>query len=190
MVAGKCLQVHAGQSAVGMQLDSISTLQPDALSDPSPYFSIQLLEITVVFKPVGWAIGSEDGIATHLCFLSSFIQGHVPISIDQGSLAHRAELDFGFLHRLDAPCSGMLLHAWSGRGYAALRWQLDAHDVRREYCVLGVSVLQAGMALTSVAVEKMGMRQQRHQRFACSQGRHALSMISSLAALVGDLEWL
>merc|ERR1712190_175274 len=48
-----------------------------------------------------------------------------------------ANLDFGFLHRLDVPSSGLILCGTTFTGLMSLRWQLDTYRVGRQYAVWG-----------------------------------------------------
>merc|ERR1711924_343393 len=46
-----------------------------------------------------------------------------------------ADLDFGLLHRLDVPSSGLLLCGTTFTGLLSLRWQLDTYRIERQYVV-------------------------------------------------------
>jgi len=48
-----------------------------------------------------------------------------------------SDLDFGFLHRLDVPSSGLILCGTTVSGLLDLRWQLDTYRVERQYVVWG-----------------------------------------------------
>jgi len=52
-------------------------------------------------------------------------------------VSHDASLDFGFLHRLDVPSSGLILCGTTFTGLMALRWQLDTYQIERQYAVWG-----------------------------------------------------
>ena len=76
-------------------------------------------------------------------------------------LPWRADLDFGFLHRLDVPSSGLILCGTTFSGLLALRWQLDTYQVERQYAVCGhgrapaaLAVVTANIATYAVASKK------------------------------------
>lgn len=52
-------------------------------------------------------------------------------------MLHDPHLDFGFLHRLDVPSSGLILCGTTFRGLMSLRWQLDTYQIERQYSVMG-----------------------------------------------------
>jgi len=51
-------------------------------------------------------------------------------------LVHCSELQFGIIHRLDLPSSGLILVGKNFVGYYTLRWQQDTYELGREYLVL------------------------------------------------------
>lgn len=55
-----------------------------------------------------------------------------------------AACGFGVVHRLDVPSSGLVLCAKTFEGHAWLRFQLDTHEMLREYIVLCVNPLEPG----------------------------------------------
>ena len=50
-------------------------------------------------------------------------------------LQWRTDMDLGFLLCLDVPRSGLILCGTTFSGLLALRWQLDTHQVERQYMV-------------------------------------------------------
>lgn len=52
-------------------------------------------------------------------------------------LTRLPELDFGFLHRLDVPSSGLILCGTTFTGLLSLRLQLDTYQIERQYAVWG-----------------------------------------------------
>jgi len=49
---------------------------------------------------------------------------------------HRPEFEYGFVHRLDVPSSGLVLAGTHLEGYALLQWQMHTYSIEREYAVL------------------------------------------------------
>jgi len=75
-------------------------------------------------------------------------------------LVHSHEFDFGFIHRLDVPSSGLVLAAKTFAGHASLRFQLDTQSICREYIVVCVSPcsLVCGALTGQVSVDKVHMK--------------------------------
>lgn len=46
------------------------------------------------------------------------------------------DFEYGFIHRLDVPSSGLILTGTHFEGYALLQWQMHTYAIRREYSVL------------------------------------------------------
>ncbi|CAK0789501.1 unnamed protein product [Prorocentrum cordatum] len=91
----------------------------------------------VLLKPPGWEVDtSETDRALTLRRgrrpLSAFLRrvsGAAPLS-------GRRDLDFGFLHRLDTPSSGLIVAALSFEALFHLRWVVATHGMSRDYLVL------------------------------------------------------
>lgn len=87
--------------------------------------------MVVVSKPVNWEVDgltSEGGGAK---LLSSFLQSALPDG--GGPVARAPELDFGFVHRLDVPSSGLVLGGTSLEGLFHLKWQIAVYAIDRQY---------------------------------------------------------
>merc|ERR1712110_403722 len=102
-----------------------------------PQILLDLSDRLVILKPPGWEV--EDGHTEFqlLEFLRSSGAGPWPILDDAGH--HN-----GLLHRLDVPCSGLVLMAKSYRAYYDLKLQLNAGGMARDYVVLCHGTPQAG----------------------------------------------
>mmetsp|Transcript_92392 Transcript_92392/g.214710 ORF Transcript_92392/g.214710 Transcript_92392/m.214710 type:complete len:213 (+) Transcript_92392:364-1002(+) len=95
---------------------------------------MDLRGMVAVYKPTDWEV---DGLVVDE-------GGHPPLSAYMQSvfpkasfpLVWDAEHNYGFLHRLDIPSSGLVLGGTSFEGYFCLRLQLDTHLLRREYVVV------------------------------------------------------
>mmetsp|Transcript_163775 Transcript_163775/g.525212 ORF Transcript_163775/g.525212 Transcript_163775/m.525212 type:complete len:319 (+) Transcript_163775:1687-2643(+) len=87
--------------------------------------------MVVVMKPVHWEVDgrtSEGGAAR---LLSSFLQSALPRA--SCPVVHSSELDFGFVHRLDVPSSGLVLAGTSLEGLFHLKWQIAVYSLDRHY---------------------------------------------------------
>ena len=93
----------------------------------APSIVTDLVDRLVISKPPGWEV-HDDGMPKQLrTWLKSL--GRWPILSDPDS-------DFGFLHRLDVPSSGLLLVAKTYEGYYDLQLQLRSGTLARHYVVL------------------------------------------------------
>lgn len=103
-----------------------------------PEIALQVSGAVVVWKPPGWAVDDQDvGLANRL---SKFIQTCFP----ESPVAHSAAYGYGFIHRLDSQCSGLLLAGTTFAGLRSILWQLDTFQVARDYvviCISGASLL-------------------------------------------------
>lgn len=103
---------------------------------------MDLAEIVCVLKPAHWEVDARAlGVAAvvtqedrRLPMLSSFLQEKFPR--EDFPLLHSSEQQFGIIHRLDAPSSGLILAGKNFVGYYTLRWQMDTYELGREYLVL------------------------------------------------------
>jgi len=84
----------------------------------------------VVSKPVNWEV---DGLTSEGggLLLSSFVQALLPRSVS--ALVHTMELDYGFIHRLDVPSSGLILGGTTFEGLFHLKWQIAVYSIDRQY---------------------------------------------------------
>ena len=89
------------------------------------------LGLVVVHKPPGWEVGTQArGLANDVRI---WLQSSFPEMSD--SVAHVKEHSFGFAHRLDKICSGLLLAAVTTEASSFLQWQLSGGIIMRE-CVV------------------------------------------------------
>ena len=99
----------------------------DGDTDVEPSITLGLIDRVVVSKPPGWEVhdaGTPRQLHTWLRSL-----GSRPILCDP-------EFDFGFLHRLDVPSSGLILVATTYGAYYDLQLQLRSGMIGRDYVVL------------------------------------------------------
>mmetsp|Transcript_42058 Transcript_42058/g.136103 ORF Transcript_42058/g.136103 Transcript_42058/m.136103 type:complete len:522 (+) Transcript_42058:236-1801(+) len=104
-----------------------------------PSIVLDLPGIVVVLKPPHWEVdaragGSLPGDSSGAPLFSSFLRRRFPREVHP--LMHCNEQQFGIIHRLDAPSSGLILAGKNFVGYYTLRWQQDTYELGREYLVL------------------------------------------------------
>jgi len=105
-----------------------------------PTVVLDLFGIVAVLKPPHWEVDARAGGSeikssdTGAPLLSSFLRRKFPK--ETCPLVHCNEQQFGIIHRLDTPSSGLILAGKNFEGYYALRWQQDTYELGREYLVL------------------------------------------------------
>ncbi|CAE7359809.1 UBE2V1 [Symbiodinium natans] len=118
---------------LGASLDQRSRSLPQPLHSKRPLLGpsvrLELEDRMVILKPVGWEVcdGNLQRQLRH--FVGSWKGGNWPI-------LQSTQHDHGFLHRVDVPCSGLILFAKSFEAYYDLQVQLRAGEIRRDYTVL------------------------------------------------------
>jgi len=113
-----------------------------------PRVQARLSGMIVILKPVNWEVDgcSGDGSGAHL--LSEFVQGQLPYS--DSVVVHTRSLDYGFIHRLDVPSSGLVLCGTNFEGLFKLKWQLSTYSIDRQYFTLN----HGHMCVTSIDITK------------------------------------
>lgn len=106
-----------------------------------PFAEMNLRGIMVIFKPENWEVNRGDP-AIHRPkvewqLLSDWVQNVLPKS--RYPLVHSSSFDFGFVHRLDVPSSGLIITGKTFAGHSLMRFQLDTHELQREYIVLVIN---------------------------------------------------
>ncbi|CAL1137760.1 unnamed protein product [Cladocopium goreaui] len=96
-----------------------------------PKINMDLGDRLVIYKPPGWEVDTtiSPGPSSGR-LLSAFLRDVLPL----GSLG--ASHQFGFLHRLDLPSSGLILVAKSHQAFYDLQLQLSTGTLQRDYMVL------------------------------------------------------
>lgn len=101
-----------------------------------PSLSLDLHGMITIHKPTDWEVDGlvvEEGGGDHPP-LSAYVQSVFPRG--PFPLVHDVDHNYGFLHRLDIPSSGLVLGGTTFEGYYCLRLQLDTQRLRREYMVV------------------------------------------------------
>eukprot|EP00439_Symbiodinium_sp_Y106_P022587 s6817_g2.t2 len=97
-------------------------------SSEQPRVALSLADRSVVHKPDGWEVYGAHVKLQLLAFVQGMF-GRAPIFQDP-------EHNYGFLHRLDVPSSGLILVAKTYEAFYDLQTQLHAGEVGRDYTVL------------------------------------------------------
>ncbi|CAE7938800.1 TRAP1, partial [Symbiodinium sp. KB8] len=97
-------------------------------SSEQPRVALSLADRFVVHKPDGWEVYGAHVKLQLLEFVQGMF-GRTPIFQDPGH-------NYGFLHRLDVPSSGLILVAKTYEAFYDLQTQLHAGEVGRDYTVL------------------------------------------------------
>ncbi|CAE7682881.1 rluC [Symbiodinium necroappetens] len=118
-------------------------------SKERPTLVMQLEGISVVFKPPYWEVDAKGQLSGNGLYLSSYLQDSHPSSC----VVHMAAFEYGFVHRLDIPSSGLVLTGTSFRGLAGLQWQMHTYSICREYVVLLAGIWPVAMQKINVNVQ-------------------------------------
>ncbi|CAE7546415.1 unnamed protein product, partial [Symbiodinium microadriaticum] len=118
--------------------DESSQAHGKELSTPVPTVVLQRSDCLVIQKPPGWQVDQQKlGVEPKLGEprrLTSFV--HHLLSPSRWPLLADTEAGCGFVHRLDAPCSGLILLAKTYEAYYDLLLQMNSGQVVRDYIVL------------------------------------------------------
>lgn len=99
-----------------------------------PRLELQLRGIGVVLKPPGWEVDAKGQLSGSGLYLSGFTRA--ACAPRPSPVLTRSEFEFGFVHRLDVPSSGLILTGLHFEGYSELQWQMHTYSIGREYSVL------------------------------------------------------
>ncbi|CAE8657803.1 unnamed protein product [Polarella glacialis] len=135
--AGMAIDIDVGRilSAFAQSTANSKTspqLSPLALLEPGvchPQIVVDLDDRLVIFKPAGWEVHDQHSQLQLSSFLQAVLGNGFPI-------LHDVSFQFGFLHRLDVPSSGLILAAKTYEAYYDLQVQLNAGEISRDYVVL------------------------------------------------------
>jgi len=136
--------------SIGSDLDVVShrtgrfaaRLPHDTLKDDldavgmgrEPKLLLRLPGVSVVLKPPYWEVDAKGRLSSTGRYLSSYLQRHH--APDSSLVLRLSEFEYGFVHRLDVPSSGLILVGTLFKGYCSLQWQMHTYAIHREYSVL------------------------------------------------------
>jgi len=147
VIRSSLLAIARAMDDKGVQLPPALSPAPQAPAGPTnwegmelPTIVLDLPGIVAVLKPPHWEVDARAGgspIPSSECgapLLSNFLRWNYPL--DKFPLVHCNEQQYGIIHRLDTPSSGLILAGKNFVGYYTLRWQQDTYELGREYIVL------------------------------------------------------
>eukprot|EP00811_Abedinium_folium_P034383 NODE_7268_length_1594_cov_7.423313.p2 GENE.NODE_7268_length_1594_cov_7.423313~~NODE_7268_length_1594_cov_7.423313.p2 ORF type:complete len:197 (-),score=57.44 NODE_7268_length_1594_cov_7.423313:197-787(-) len=107
----------------------------------------------VVGKPSGWEV---DGATTDFNSfigqrLSAFVQSRA--APEERPLSYDEAFNYGFIHRLDVPSSGLILTGTTFEGLHSIRWQLNTHAIGREYFIVCHGAVCTRMRLVRASID-------------------------------------
>ena len=97
----------------------------------SPQVVVRTRSMAVLMKPPGWEVDGPHSEGSQ-SFLSDFLRKEFPTDL----LPQLCDFQYGFIHRLDVPSSGLVLVGRSFEGLYSLRFQINSLSMQREYFVL------------------------------------------------------
>ncbi|CAJ1385186.1 unnamed protein product [Effrenium voratum] len=139
---------------VGRNLDRRSPPEKAAKVIPQashamPAVLLRLRGILVVHKPPGWEVDAKGQMSGTGLYLSRYIQHQAPTS----QVTRLAAFEYGLVHRLDVPSSGLILAGTTFEGLALLQWQMHTYAICREYAVLVAGCWPASRQRVSMPVQ-------------------------------------
>ncbi|CAE7561468.1 rluD [Symbiodinium sp. CCMP2456] len=151
MVAWRALCRHGrgldkGQKGTGAPAGaSLSNATFSPVGVEAPRVVLDLSETLAILKPPGWEVHDESADARETQQLLQYVrslvgQQRMPILQDPAC-------NFGFLHRLDVPSSGLILAAKSFKSYFDLQAQLASGRLLRDYVVLCHGLISAKLTI-------------------------------------------
>eukprot|EP00929_Paragymnodinium_shiwhaense_P057885 TRINITY_DN28991_c0_g2_i5.p1 TRINITY_DN28991_c0_g2~~TRINITY_DN28991_c0_g2_i5.p1 ORF type:complete len:660 (-),score=155.85 TRINITY_DN28991_c0_g2_i5:61-2040(-) len=130
--SGRSRPPRGRSSSSSSSSNSTGTLQ-------RPETALDLDDRMVLFKPDGWQVDQDkvdlaegEGEAPRL---SGFVREEL-LSPSRWPIAADSRHGCGFLHRLDVPCSGLIVVAKTYEAYYDLLVQLNLQTIARDYIVL------------------------------------------------------
>ena len=90
----------------------------------SPSVLTRLQGISVIYKPPGWEVDAKGHCIQSGLPLSAFVQ-----DVEVSRVVRLSAFEYGFVHRLDVPSSGLLLVGTTFLGLAMLQWQMHTYSI-------------------------------------------------------------
>eukprot|EP00933_Yihiella_yeosuensis_P058686 TRINITY_DN5931_c0_g1_i1.p1 TRINITY_DN5931_c0_g1~~TRINITY_DN5931_c0_g1_i1.p1 ORF type:complete len:695 (-),score=88.31 TRINITY_DN5931_c0_g1_i1:131-2215(-) len=154
---------------------------------PEPMMVVSTPGMAVVLKPPGWEVDGprsepENGAQALSDFLrANFLQSRFP-------LPYMPDFQYGFIHRLDVPSSGLILVGTTFAGLYSLRLQINTLTMNREYIVachhLAPSELRrCQAAIDMVAKRNLNDRRSIGERSVSEFGKPALTKFTFVGHL-------
>eukprot|EP00929_Paragymnodinium_shiwhaense_P018247 TRINITY_DN12847_c0_g4_i1.p1 TRINITY_DN12847_c0_g4~~TRINITY_DN12847_c0_g4_i1.p1 ORF type:complete len:1172 (+),score=175.39 TRINITY_DN12847_c0_g4_i1:62-3517(+) len=136
---GQAMDETALFSALELRPSQVSsTAVQSAQNDHEPTIVLDLSDRLVLHKPPGWeaAVTQELGKRRKNTkgSLPAFLQQRFPVH--QHPVVHDPLAQHGILHRLDVPCSGLILVTLTYEAHGDLKVQLDQGSIERDYAVI------------------------------------------------------
>lgn len=128
--------------------DQVPTIEPNGTTK-EPELPLRLRGVSVVLKPPSWEVDAKGQLSGSGYYLSRYMQGNHDSS---SSVLRVPDFEFGFIHRLDVPSSGLILTGTHFEGYGLLQWQMHTYTIGREYAVLLCCVVPAELRDIDVPV--------------------------------------
>lgn len=149
-----------------------------------PILTLELREsgMIVVSKPSGWEVdGGTTDFNDFIGYrLSEFVQEF--FEIRSNPLSYDPAFNYGFIHRLDIPSSGLIIAGVNFEGHYQVRWQLNTHMIQREYFIVGhdcpppsKSIVDARVCVTKISNDAAKI---------CQHGKPAQTYVAVLSHLL------
>jgi len=133
----------------------------------------------VASKPTGWEIdgATTDGNVWTAQRMSIFLQGF--LLQNEHPLNYDADLNYGFIHRLDVLSSGLVLCGTSFAGLYEIQRQLSTHAINREYVVAVQNRVPHGLQEIRAKIDPAIMSREKSK--VTEFGKPSMSYVTVLA---------
>ena len=177
-------------SSIGARVDRItSQMPPQTVAAPRhlcaalPRVLVNARGMAVVFKPPGWEVDGPHSEPGSQSFLSDFVRQEFPLHY----LPTLPEFQYGFVHRLDVPSSGLILVGNTFEGLYSLRLQINTFSISREYAVLCHGTTPASFTECNIPIDLVARRSLTGSQESSDRGSVALTWFKFM--MHGRVEW-
>jgi len=187
LAALTCATRRLGASGISQPkaLESTEMLCPPSQQNlVAPHVAMNLPGLFVLFKPPGWEVDTTADVGRGP-WISESLRALAKANLSASFLSSAA-WDYGVIHRLDTPCSGLLLIGNALGSFLFLKAQLGCAGILRDYLVLGNGMVLES-AGSSPIVQPGGAQDGRTRSFAVQGGGKPAK--SSLISLGGTRCW-
>mmetsp|Transcript_14338 Transcript_14338/g.36146 ORF Transcript_14338/g.36146 Transcript_14338/m.36146 type:complete len:361 (+) Transcript_14338:46-1128(+) len=126
---------QAGQRSAQVAACNLQQWRGDTTGiETEPQLLLRLPGVSVALKPPNWEVDAKGQLSKTGRYLSHFLQRHH--APEMSPVLRRPEFEYGLVHRLDVPSSGLILVGTRFQGYSLLQWQMHTYAIQREYSVL------------------------------------------------------
>eukprot|EP00929_Paragymnodinium_shiwhaense_P090543 TRINITY_DN50730_c0_g1_i1.p1 TRINITY_DN50730_c0_g1~~TRINITY_DN50730_c0_g1_i1.p1 ORF type:complete len:965 (+),score=112.33 TRINITY_DN50730_c0_g1_i1:266-3160(+) len=172
------------EGGVAIVTDGVSGAIPkEAPESMVPALIADFTDYLALMKPPGWEVFDQSVLNPHTEGWSRQLLRHLLRSCFRGEpprITADRERNYGFLHRLDVPSSGLIIAAKTYKGYYDLQLQLSVGEFKRRYLALchGWLALQTRRLVMRILQTSSGLA------IESDCGKPAATLVQGLGAAV------